>query len=107
MNIDSGYGIDAHTSPNILVSPRLWLGHEYIIAMNKSVWDGLDDADKDAIARAAESSCSRLGGVMDASLVRQIEVLREDGANVRIMTDEEADFWENATDYAEFKTNCS
>ena len=92
VNIDSGYDINAHTpAPNILVSPRF--------AMNKSLWDGLADADKDAIARAAESSYSRLGGVMDASLVRQIEVLREDGANVRIMTDEEVDFWENATDY--------
>ena len=100
VNIDSGYDIKAHKpAQNILVSPRLWLGHEYIIAMNKAVWDGLADADKDAVARAAESSYSRLGGVMDASLVRQIEVLREDGANVRIMTDEEVDFWENATNY--------
>ena len=100
VNIDSGYDIKTHKpAPNILVSPRLWLGHEYIIAVNKSLWDSLEDADKEAIARAAESSYAVLGGIMDESLVRQIEVLRADGADVRMMMDEEVSFWEQSTDY--------
>ena len=44
VNVDSGYDINAHkAAPNILTSQRLWLGHEYIIAMNKTVWDSLSD----------------------------------------------------------------
>ena len=100
VNIDSGYDINAHKpAPNILVSQKLWLGHEYIIALNKSIWDNLAKADKDAIERAAESSYSVLGEIMNTSFTRQIEILRADGAEVRIMNDDEVSFWENSTDY--------
>ena len=100
VNIDSGYDINAHKpAPNILVSQKLWLGHEYIIAINKSIWDNLAQADKDAIYRAAESSYSVLGEIMNTSFTRQIETLRADGAEVRIMNDDEVSFWENSTNY--------
>ena len=100
VNIDSGYDIHAHkAAPNILVSKRLWLGHEYIIAMNKDVWDKLPDEDKKAIERAAESSYSKLGGIMDESFSHMLETLRADGATVKLLTDEEVSYWENVTDY--------
>ena len=100
VNIDSGYDIHAHkAAPNILVSKRLWLGHEYIIAMNKDVWDKLPDEDKKAIERAAESSYKVLGGIMDESFSRMLETLRADGATVRLLSDEEVSYWENVTDY--------
>ena len=42
VNIDSGYDIKAYKpAPNILAHKDLWLGHEYIIGMNKFVWDSL------------------------------------------------------------------
>ena len=100
VNIDSGYDINAHTpAPNILVSPKLWLGHEYIIALNKSIWDSLADEDKRAVERAAESSYSVLGGVMESSLEWQIDTLRKAGASVRLLTDDEVSFWEQAAKY--------
>ena len=100
VNIDSGYDIQAHkAAPNILTSQKMWLGHEYIIAMNKSAWEKLSDNDKRAIERAAELSYLQLGEVMNASYLKQIEILRADGANVRTLNDEEIKFWEDITDY--------
>ena len=52
-----------------------------------------------AIESAAESSYSSLGKVMDEAYPIQLEVLRADGANVRLMTDEEVSFWEETTNY--------
>lgn len=100
VNIDSGYDLNAHkTAPNILASKKLWLGHEYIIAMNKDVWEKLPDEDKKAIERAAESSYKVLGGIMDESFSRMLETLRADGASVRLLSDEEVSYWENETGY--------
>ena len=100
VNIDSGYDISAHKpAPHILTSPKLWLGHEYIIAVNKTVWESLSDEDKEAFARAAESSYSQLGVVMSESFNKQIETLKADGADVRLMTDDEVSYWESATNY--------
>ncbi|MBQ3402385.1 MAG: hypothetical protein IJG65_03280 [Synergistaceae bacterium] len=67
--------------------------------MNKTVWDSLSTEDKEAFTRAAESSYSVLGGVMSESFARQVETLRADGADVRLMTDDEVAYWERATDY--------
>ena len=100
VNIDSGYDLKAHkAAPNILASKRLWLGHEYIIAMNKSVWDSLSYDDRKAIERAAESSYKVLGGIMDERFTWQLETLKADGADYRLLTDDEADFWEQTTGY--------
>ncbi|MBR0234163.1 MAG: TRAP transporter substrate-binding protein DctP [Synergistaceae bacterium] len=100
VNVDSGYDIKAHkAAPNILTSQKLWLGHEYIIAMNKDVWEKLSDDDKKAFERAAEISYSTLGGVMEAAYHEQLKILSSNGANVRILSDEEVKFWENTTDY--------
>lgn len=42
---------------------------------------------------------SKLGGIMDASFSHQLEILRADGANVRILNDDEINFWEQMTNY--------
>lgn len=100
VNIDSGYDISAHKpAPHILTSPKLWLGHEYIIAVRNSVWNDLSIEDREAFARAAESSYSKLGKVMEDSFAWQVKTLRADGADVRLMTDDEVSYWERATDY--------
>ena len=36
---------------------------------------------------------------MDASFSHQLEILRADGANVRILNDDEINFWEQMTNY--------
>ena len=100
VNIDSGFDINAHkAAPNILTSKSLWLGHEYIIAMNKDVWENLSDDDKRAIERAAESSYKVLGGVMDEAFASMLETLKADGAQVRLLGDDEISYWENASGY--------
>ena len=100
VNIDSGYDIKAHTAaPYILTSQKLWLGHEYIIAMNKKVWDSLNDSEQNAFIRAAESSYRILGRTMNEAFARQLDILRSDGAVIRIMSDDEISFWEKITDY--------
>ena len=100
VNIDSGYDIKAHkVAPNILTSQKLWLGHEYIIAMNKTEWEKLSDFDKKSIEKAADISYKKLGKIMNVAYVNQIKILRNDGANVRILSDEEVEFWKNITNY--------
>lgn len=100
VNIDSGYDIRAHkATQNIVVSPKLWLGHAYLIVMNRAVWDALPDEDRRAIERAAETAYDQLGAVMDAALPAQMETLRSDGANVRLLSDEEVAAWEQMTRY--------
>ena len=90
VNIDSGYDIKAHTEAKcVAVSPKLWLGHAYLIAMNKDVWASLSEKEHKAIERAADFAYAKLGEVMDAALPKQIEILRADGAKVRILSDKE------------------
>jgi len=96
VNVDSGYMLKVHeTAPNVLVSKDLWLGHVYILAMNKSVWDALGQEDRDAIRRAGEKSYTALGPVMDASFDNQLVDLKAAGATVRSLTFEEVNQWED------------
>lgn len=104
VNIDSGYDIKAHTEAKyVAVSPKLWLGHAYPIAMNKDIWNSLSAEDQKAIERAAEFAYSQLGAVMDAALPEQIERLRQDGAEVRLLSDEEVSEWETITKYRDIQ----
>ena len=42
VNVNSGYMLKVHeAAPNVLVSKDLWLGHVYLLAMNREVWGGL------------------------------------------------------------------
>ena len=78
---------------------KIYFPKVFIIVMNKAAWEKLSDSDKRAIEKAAEISYSKLGEVMNNSYYRQIEILRDSGANVRILIDQEIKFWEDTTNY--------
>lgn len=100
VNVDSGYMLNVHeAAPNVLVSKDLWLGHVYFLAINKDVWNGLAQEDRDAISRAAEKSYQTLGSVMDASFDAQLEELRKAGANVRVLGADEVEKFEASSQY--------
>ncbi len=100
VNIDSGYDVRAHkAAPNILVSGDLWLGHVYLLVMNKTTWDGLAEEDRQAVRRAAETAHQALGRAMDAGFDAMLETVRAEGASVRILEPEEVLRWESATGY--------
>ena len=67
--------------------------------MNKDVWDSLSADEQKAFERAADFSYSQLGAVMDSALPELIEILRNDGAEVRLLSDEEISEWEVITNY--------
>ena len=67
--------------------------------MNKNVWDSLKASERNAFVRAAESSYRILGRTMNEAFARQLDILRSDGAVIRIMSDDEISFWEKITDY--------
>ena len=102
VNVDSGYMLKVQDSaPHVLVSRELWLGHVYILAMNKDVWTSLAQEDRDAILRAAEKSYQSLGAVMDESYEAQLADLRKAGATVRVLSAEEVAQFETVTRYQE------
>lgn len=104
VNIDSGYDIKAHTAAKyITFSPKLWLGHAYLISINKDVWNSLTDDVHAAFERAANSSYEKLGAIMNASLPEQVRALESDGGHVRILSDSEVSDWEEMTRYREIQ----
>ena len=104
VNIDSGYDIHAQeVAPYILTAQKLWLGHIYIIAMNKDVWDNLSEDDKAAIKNAAAASYKRMGSFADKAFAWQIKELKKSNAKVRILTDEELLRWEQAVKFKEIQ----
>ena len=105
VNIDSGYMLKVHeAAPNVLFSKDLWLGHAYLLTMNKKVWGGLAQRDKDAIRRAAATSYKALGSVMGQSFDAQLEDLKKAGANVRTLKIDEVKRWEATTRYRDVQT---
>ena len=100
VNVDSGYQLKIHeTAPHVLASPDLWLGHLYLLVMNKNTWNSLDKKDRQAIERAAESAYKKLGPVMDSSFATQIDDLKKAGATVRILGRPEVKRWSAAAQY--------
>lgn len=100
VNVDSGYMLKVHeTAPHVLVSKDLWLGHVYIMTMNKDVWNSLAQEHKDAIGRAARKSYETLGAVMEKSFDAQLEDLKKAGATVRVLRTEEVARFETVTRY--------
>ena len=50
VNVDSGYMLKVHeVVPHVLLSKEMWLGHLYVLTMNRNTWDGLAKEDKEAI----------------------------------------------------------
>jgi len=90
VNIDSGYNLKIYEhAPYLLASKNLWLGHLYLVAINKNTWNELTNEDKEAIQRAAETSYKTLGNVMDMSFYQQMELLKKEGTTIRILNKEE------------------
>lgn len=106
VNVDSGYDVDAHkTSPHILISKNLWLGHIYLLVMNKNTWDGLEKQDQEAIQRAAEIAYKTQGAVMDSSLTAQIADMRQEGAKVQFLSTDQLQQWKALSRYQEVQEN--
>lgn len=100
LNVDSGYDLKAYQlAPNVLISKDLWLGHLYILTINKQTWDALSSEDRAAIQRAAQTAYQSLGSVMDSSFNTQIDDLRKAGATVRVLQPQKVAQWETTTRY--------
>lgn len=100
VNVDSGTMLKVHeTAPNVLLSKDLWLGHVYVLAMNKDTWDKLANEDKQAIQRAAETAYKTLGSVMDSSFDAMVADMRKEGVKVRLLERKELDAWNTTTQY--------
>ena len=100
VNVDSGYQLKVQeAAPNVLISKDLWLGHVYLLVMNKNTWAALSQEDKNAFQRAAESAYHVLGTLMDTSFTVQMDELKKSGAKVRVLTNKELAEWRAATKY--------
>ena len=100
VNVDSGTMLKVHeTAPNVLLSKDLWLGHVYVLAMNKDTWDRLANEDRQAIQRAAETAYKTLGAVMDSSFDAMVADMRKEGVKVRLLDNQELNAWNTTTKY--------
>ena len=100
VNIDSARDIRAHeVARNALVARELWLGHVYLVAMNRDRWNALSKADQAAFRRAAKSASATLGPTMDASFDEMVAILRADGLNLRLLSPAELQGWTATSDY--------
>ena len=91
------------TAPEVLTSKDLWLGHLYIVAMNRTTWKGMAPEDREAIQRAAEFAYRSLGRVMDRSYDAMLEDLKKAGAKVRLLNVAELDAWNKTTQYPQIQ----
>lgn len=102
VNVDSGYNLKVHEhAPYVLASKDLWLGHLYLVTINKNTWNTLTKEDKDAIQRAAKKAYKTLGTVMDKSFDTQMETLKNEGAKIRLLSKKETDEFKVQTKYEE------
>ncbi|MGK4831802.1 TRAP transporter substrate-binding protein DctP [Escherichia coli] len=105
VNLDSGYDIHAErAAPNVLLSPSLWLGHVYLLVMNKQTWENLDNRDREAIQRAAITTEKALGKALDNNLISMVKTLEQEGAQVRYLKKSELDAWQKAIGYQQEQT---
>ncbi|VUS43266.1 TRAP transporter substrate-binding protein DctP [Klebsiella spallanzanii] len=102
VNLDSGYDIRAHqTAKFIQYSPQLWLGHVYLLTINKTRWEQLSDADRAAIRRAAATMQKALGPLLDSSLDTMIKTMRKEGAQIEKLTPAQLQNWLRATHFSQ------
>jgi TRAP-type C4-dicarboxylate transport system substrate-binding protein len=100
VNIDSAYNLKLHERARYaLISKNLWLGHIYVVAMNKDSYDALDQVDKDAIRRAAVYAYGVQGENMDKHFDSVIDKLRAEGTQIRFLSDNELTQWQMMTNY--------
>lgn len=106
VNLDSGDDIKAwQAAKEIRVSPRLWMGHVYLLAMNKQRWESLSSEDKAAIQRAAAHTEKTLGITLDSSLKNMSEAMEQHGAHVRTLTNEELRTWQQTSRYQQVQAD--
>lgn len=85
-----GYQLKVYEqAPRLLTSKKLWLGHLYIVAMNKTTWNSLEQKDKEAIQKAAKKSYKKLGKIMDKSFTEQLAKLKAQSTKFRILSNRE------------------
>lgn len=102
VNIDSGYMLKAHEpAPHVLASRDLWLGHVYILAMNRKTWDDLAQEDREAIQRAAETAYKALGAIMDSSFDAMVSDMEKESVNVRLLGASEVNAFSAVAKYQE------
>lgn len=100
VNLDSGYDIHAErAAPNVLLSPSLWLGHVYLLTMNKHTRESLSTQDREAIQRAAITTQKALGQALDNNLINMVKTLEQEGTHVRYLTKAELEAWRKAIGY--------
>jgi TRAP-type C4-dicarboxylate transport system substrate-binding protein len=100
VNIDGAYQLKVYEqAPYLLTSKNLWLGHLYIVSINKNIWERLEQIDKDAILRAAAKSYKKLGKIMDESYKEQLVKLAEKGVKYRVLSKKEVKDFENNIQY--------
>ncbi|MES2258049.1 MAG: TRAP transporter substrate-binding protein DctP [Pseudomonadota bacterium] len=106
VNVDSAAVLKVQdAAPNVLIAKELWMGHAYLLVMNKASWNGLTREDRQAIERAGESAYKVLGGVMDSGFDAMLDTLRKDGATVRVLSPGEVARWRTATRYREVQAD--
>lgn len=102
VNVDSGVMLKVHeAAPNVLLSKDLWLGHVYLLVVNKNTWDKLASEDQQAIQRAAETAYKTLGSLMDSSFDAMVADMKKDGVKVRQLEPKELEAWKKSTKYEE------
>ncbi|WP_052281978.1 TRAP transporter substrate-binding protein DctP [Kluyvera genomosp. 1] len=100
VNLDSGDDIKAwQGAKEVGVSQRLWLGHVYLLVMNKARWESLALQDKQAIQRAAARTEKILGSTLDASLNEMVSNMNAHGAHAHFLTTTELESWQNISHY--------
>ncbi|EPL8292755.1 ABC transporter substrate-binding protein [Enterobacter hormaechei] len=102
VNLDSGDDIHAQrAAPYIHYSPALWLGHIYLLVINKDTLNALDERDRLAIRRAAETTEKQLGAALDSGLASLTTRLENEGAKLHLLSRDEQLEWQKATRYQE------
>lgn len=100
VNLDGGNDFEiSKKAPHILTSKNLWMGHIYQIVINENSWKNLNKKDQKAILKAVEISYESLGKMMDESFDEEILKLKNQNADVRILTQKELADFEAKTDY--------
>ena len=100
VNLDSGDDIQAQKAAKyIQLSPQLWMGHVYLLTINKARWDTLNAEDKAAIQRAAASTQRQIGPLLDASLHNMTDSMRQNGVSITWLSPAELQTWQQTSRY--------
>ncbi|MEX3018291.1 TRAP transporter substrate-binding protein DctP [Kluyvera sp. STS39-E] len=100
VNLDSGDDIQAQKAAKyIQLSPQLWLGHVYLLTINKARWEALPAEDKAAIQRAAASTQRKIGPLLDASLRDMAHSMQQSGASITWLSPTQLQAWQQASRY--------